>query len=107
MLKYFNGTTTFTFNVATLLLTAELPNKLSLYLNELELLTVKLLLISSKFSAVSTCSSLISKLHFYYLYITLAKFCENSSIVLSFFPIIMKILVGASSFSNLPIKLIC
>ena len=47
LLKYFNGTTTFTLNVATSLLTAESPNKLTLYLKELELLTIKLLLISS------------------------------------------------------------
>ena len=46
LLKYFHGTTTFTFNVATLLSTTGLPNKLTLYLKELELLTAKLLSIS-------------------------------------------------------------
>ena len=41
LLKYFNGTTTFTFILAILLATTGLPNKLTLYLKELELSVVK------------------------------------------------------------------
>ena len=41
LLKYFNGTTTFTFILAILLATTGLPNKLTLYLKELELSAVK------------------------------------------------------------------
>ena len=40
LLKYFNGTTTFTLLLAILLATTGLPNKLTLYLKELELSTV-------------------------------------------------------------------
>ena len=40
----------------------------------------------------------------YYYYITLAKFCENSNIVFSFFSIIIKTLAASV---NLPIKFIC
>ena len=42
LLKYFNGITIFTFNFATLSATTGLPNKLTLYLKELELLVAKL-----------------------------------------------------------------
>ena len=41
LLKYFNGTTTFTFIPAILLATTGLPNKLTLYLKELELSVVQ------------------------------------------------------------------
>ena len=41
LLKYFNGTTTFTFILAILLETTGLPNKLILYFKELELSAVK------------------------------------------------------------------
>ena len=41
LLKYFNGTTTFTLLLAILLATTGLPNKLILYLKELELSAVK------------------------------------------------------------------
>ena len=41
LLKYFNGTTTFTFILAILLATTGLPNKLILYYKELELSAVK------------------------------------------------------------------
>ena len=41
LLKYFNGTTTFTLLLATLSATTGLPNKLTLYLKELELSAVK------------------------------------------------------------------
>ena len=41
LLKYFNGTTTFTFLLAILLATTESPNKLISYLKELELSAVK------------------------------------------------------------------
>ena len=39
--KYFNGATTFTFNLTIPPITSLLPNKLTLYLKELEVLTVK------------------------------------------------------------------
>ena len=42
LLKYFNGTTTFTFLLAILLATTGSPNNSTLYLKELELLTAKL-----------------------------------------------------------------
>ena len=42
LLKYFNGTTTFTFLLALLLATTGSPNNSTLYLKELELLTAKL-----------------------------------------------------------------
>ena len=41
LLKYFNGTTIFTVLLAILLTTTGLPNKLILYLKELELSAVK------------------------------------------------------------------
>ena len=41
LLKYFNGTTTFTLLFAILSATTGLPNKLTLYLKEFELSTVK------------------------------------------------------------------
>ena len=41
LLKYFNGTTIFTVLLAILLATTGLPNKLILYLKELELSAVK------------------------------------------------------------------
>ena len=41
LLKYFNGTTTFTLLFAILSATTGLPNKLNLYLKEFELSTVK------------------------------------------------------------------
>ena len=41
LLKYFNGTTTFTFILAILLAATGLPNILTLYLKELELSAVK------------------------------------------------------------------
>ena len=41
LLKYFNGTTTFTFILAILLATTGLPNKLILYFKEFELSAVK------------------------------------------------------------------
>ena len=41
LLKYFNGTTIFTLFFATAPSRTGLPNKLTLYLKELELLTVK------------------------------------------------------------------
>ena len=41
LLKYFNGTTTFTLYFAILSTTTGLPNKLTLYLKEFELSTVK------------------------------------------------------------------
>ena len=44
LLKYFNGTTTFTFILAILLATTGLPNKLTLYLKELEVSVVKSLI---------------------------------------------------------------
>ena len=44
LLKYFNGKTTFTFILAILLATTRLPNKLTLYLKELELSVVKSLI---------------------------------------------------------------
>ena len=50
LLKYFNGMTTFTFLLATLLVTTGLLNNLILYLKELELLAVKSA--TASFSAV-------------------------------------------------------
>ena len=44
LLKDFNGTTTFTFIFAILSATTGLPNKLTLYIKELELLVVKSLI---------------------------------------------------------------
>ena len=44
LLKYFNGTTTFTFILAILLATTGLPNKLTLYLKELEVSVVQSLI---------------------------------------------------------------
>ena len=44
LFKYFNGTTTFTFIFAILLAITGLPNKLTLYLKELEVLVVKSLI---------------------------------------------------------------
>ena len=44
LLKYFNGTTTFTFNLTIPPTTFLSPNKLILYLKELELLAVKSLI---------------------------------------------------------------
>ena len=41
LLKYFNGTTTFTFNLTIPPTTFLLPNKLTFYLRELEVLAVK------------------------------------------------------------------
>ena len=41
LLKYFNGTTTFTFNLTIPLTEFLLSNKLTLYLKELAVLTVK------------------------------------------------------------------
>ena len=41
LLKYFNGTTTFTFILAILLATTGLPNKLILHFKEVELSAVK------------------------------------------------------------------
>ena len=42
LLKYFNGTTNFTFLLAVLLATTGSPNNSTLYLKELELSTAKL-----------------------------------------------------------------
>ena len=44
LLKYFDGTTTFTLLFALLSATTGLPNKLTLYLKEFELSTVKSLI---------------------------------------------------------------
>ena len=57
LLKYFNGTTTFTFLLATLSATTGLPNKLILYLKELELSAVK----SATASSSGVLSLLIDK----------------------------------------------
>ena len=47
LLKYFNGTTTFTLVFATLPAITELPNNSALYLKELEVLVVKSLIASA------------------------------------------------------------